>query len=68
MNKVKIGENLVALRKARGETMADVAKAVNVCQSAVSMYERGERVPRDYIKERLAQHFGVPIHQIFFTD
>ena len=48
--------------------MADVAKAVNVCQSAVSMYERGERVPRDYIKERLAQHFGVPIHQIFFTD
>lgn len=68
MNKTKIGETLTALRKERGETLADVANAVGICQSAVSMYERGERIPRDYIKENLAEHFGVPISQIFFAD
>ena len=68
MDKVKIGQRIAALRKERGETTIEVAAALNICQSALSMYENGSRVPRDDIKIRISKHFGVPVGEIFFTD
>lgn len=29
------------------------------------MYERGERIPRDQIKKRIAQYFGQSVEEIF---
>jgi putative transcriptional regulator len=32
------------------------------------MYERGERIPRDQIKKRIAQYFGQSVEEIFFAE
>lgn len=67
MDKGRIGKVLTSLRKERGETLCDVAKAIGSSQGAISMYEHGERIPRDEIKIRLADHYGVSVEQIFFA-
>lgn len=57
------------LRSLRGDnTQEAVAEAVGVTKSAWAMYERGERVPRDEIKIKIAKHFGVTVEEIFFAQ
>jgi len=65
MDTQKIGERLIALRGDR--TQEDIAKAVGVTTSAVGMYERGERIPRDEIKKALASFFGVTVDYLFYA-
>ena len=57
------------LRQLRGEKSArTVADAIDISESALLMYERGERNPRDDIKVRIAQYYGVGIGEIFYPD
>lgn len=64
MNAKIIGERLLLLR---GEQKRDeVAKAIGVSVSAMSMYENGERIPRDSIKIKLAEYYGKTVQEIFF--
>lgn len=66
MNALNIGKRLVELR---GEKKQDeVAKAVDISVSALSMYECGERIPRDDIKVRLANYFDKSVQFIFFDE
>jgi len=61
--------NLVGerLKKLRGErTQKEVADAVGVLASSYSMYETGVRVPRDEVKRRIAEYYGVSVATIFF--
>ena len=64
INAKEIGERLVKLR---GTTSRDaVAKAVGISISAISMYENGERIPRDAIKIKLAEFYKKSVQEIFF--
>lgn len=65
MDAQKIGAILVKLRGQR--TQQEVADANNITVSAVGMYERGERIPRDEIKIRLAKYYGKSVDDIFFA-
>lgn len=66
MNKEKIAE---LLRELRGNnTREDVAKSVGISVSALSMYENGDRVPRDEVKVRLARFYEKTVGEIFFND
>lgn len=65
MNKNEIANKLVKLRGKRSQE--EVAKAVNISTSALSMYENGSRVPRDEIKIRLAEYYGKSVQFIFFS-
>ena len=63
-NKPTIGERLIA---ARGDQRREiVAVAVGVSASAISMYENNDRVPRDEIKVKLADYFGMTVQELFF--
>lgn len=64
MDAKAIGKKLVDLRGPR--TQEEVASALGLSISALSMYERGERIPRDNIKIRIATYYKKPIHKIFF--
>lgn len=64
MNAKTIGERLLKLRGSKSRE--DVAHAVGVSVSAMSMYENGERIPRDKIKIRLADFYGQSVQEIFF--
>ena len=66
MDKGKIAERLIALRGSK--TQAEVAQAIGVTPSAYSMYENGERVPRDEIKKRIAEYYKKSVATIFFAD
>lgn len=66
MNAKDIGEKLIKLRG--NKTQEEVANAVDISVSALSMYEQGNRIPRDNIKIRLSLYFGVSVSDIFFTQ
>lgn len=56
------------LKKLRGNLpRCVVAKAVGISVSALGMYEQGRRIPRDEIKVKLSNFYGVPVEEIFFT-
>lgn len=55
------------LRSLRGsQTQEEVAKSLGITRSSWAMYERGERVPRDEVKIRIAEYFGKTVQEIFF--
>lgn len=66
MDKGKIAERLIALRGSKTQT--EVAQAIGVTPSAYSMYENGERVPRDEIKKKIAEYYKKSVETIFFAD
>ena len=65
MDKSVISERLVKLRGTKSQE--EVARATGISPSALSMYENGERVPRDEIKIRLAEYYGTSVEVIFFA-
>ncbi|NRR17653.1 helix-turn-helix transcriptional regulator [Bacillus pacificus] len=64
MNYERVAENLINLRN--GKSREEVAKAVGISVSTLQMYENGQRIPRDNIKIKLANFYGVTVQTIFF--
>lgn len=64
MNSDVIAQRLVELRGAKSRE--SVATAVGVSVSAISMYENGERIPRDDVKIRFAEYYQKSVQEIFF--
>ena len=63
---IEIGNKL---RELRGDTpRSEVAEAVGISLSALQMYECGDRIPRDGIKEAIAHYFGVTVGALFFNE
>lgn len=54
-----LGAHLALLRKARGMTQAELARAIGVSQQAVFAYELGERRVSVFIMTRLAKVFTI---------
>lgn len=65
MRKV-ISERLVFLRGNRPQKQ--VAQDCGISDSALSSYENGERIPRDEVKIRLANYYGVTVQSLFFSS
>lgn len=62
---MKIAERLV---KARGDRKREeVAEAIGVSLSAISMYENGDRIPRDETKVKLAKYYNTTVQELFFN-
>ena len=66
MNYERVAENLINLRN--GRSREEVAKAVGISISTLQMYENGQRIPRDNIKIKLANFYGVTVQIIFFDS
>lgn len=66
MDMKQAGEKLKELRGCRTQT--GVARAVGISLSALSMYESGERIPRDEVKERLCAYYKVPVSEVFYPS
>ena len=63
MNKEQIAKTLLLLRQ--DKSREEVAYAVGISVSALTMYETGKRIPRDEIKLKLAKYYGKDIQSIF---
>ena len=64
---MSIGTKLKALRAAKKKSQQQAANDLNITKSALAMYERDERVPRDEVKVRLANYYGESIQSLFYT-
>ena len=60
-----IGARLRDLRSQRSQQ--EVADALGLTAMAISSYERGERVPLDEIKVKIADYYGKTVQEIFFA-
>lgn len=57
------------LRDLRGNIpSAKVCEEIGISRSALTMYETGQRVPRDEIKVALARCYNTTVEAIFFTE
>ena len=55
------------IRILRGNTPGrEVCKALGISRSTLSMYEQGNRIPRDEIKSKIAHYFKKSVHEIFY--
>lgn len=63
--KRKYGEKLKELRGEKSREQ--VAKDLGISVSSVQMYENSERVPRDYMKIKIAKYFKTTVQEIFFN-
>lgn len=65
MDKLKIAERL---RELRGDkSQREVAEAVGTTAMAISLYESGDRVPKDEIKIRLARYYQTTVDALFYA-
>ena len=66
MDAEAISKRLIQLRGEK--TQEEVAKAVGISKSALSMYENGSRIPRDEIKIRIAKYYHKSVQAIFVNN
>lgn len=56
------------LKELRGKkTQQEAADGIGITKSALAMYERDERVPRDEVKIKIANYYGVSVMFLFFN-
>lgn len=66
MDRLAVGRRLISLRGNRSQQ--EVARENLISVSALGMYERGERIPRDDVKSRLAKYYDTTVQAIFYAD
>ena len=59
-----LGRRITLLRKSRGYTQAEFARALGVSQQAVFAYELGDRRVSLVIAERIATLYGLSVDQV----
>lgn len=59
-----LGARICQLRKARGFTQAEMARAIGVSQQAVFAYELGERRVSVLVLAKIARVFSVPVEEL----
>lgn len=58
------GDRLQSIRKSRGISREDFAKEMEITYSALSMYERNKREPKDELKIKMAKLLNVSIQYL----
>ena len=59
MSKKEFGERIKKLRENNNLTQKELANALGITQSALSKYEKGERLIKLQFIKRLSEYFGV---------
>ena len=62
------GQKLQALRKSNNLSVDNVCDSLYISKSSLNKYETNRRVPRDDVKKRIAEFYGVSVESIFFEN
>ena len=65
MDRTAIGKRLARLRGKRSQRA--VAAELGISQAALSMYETGERNPKDDLKVKIAAYYKTSVAKIFYS-
>ncbi|ERT60227.1 helix-turn-helix domain-containing protein [Megasphaera vaginalis (ex Srinivasan et al. 2021)] len=66
IDRTSIGMKLSKLRG--GKDRNKVAVDLGISVSTLGMYEQGRRIPRDEIKIKIADYYGVSVSELFYTN
>ena len=61
-----VADRIKEARRECGLTQAQLAEQVGASESAIQMYEIGQRIPRDAMKMRIAEVLKKPVQDLFF--
>ena len=64
----EIGRRLKSLRNDKGISCEEFAREMEISTSAALKYESGERMPRDEVKVKIADFYGMTVQEIFFDE
>ena len=56
-----LGKRIAMLREEKDLKQLELAKILNICNTTLSQYESGKRIPSDEIKNQIADYFDVTI-------
>lgn len=62
--KQNVSKNIASLRKEKGLTQAELAKALNYSDKSVSKWERGDGIPDVFVLQKTAEFFDVTLNDI----
>jgi transcriptional regulator with XRE-family HTH domain len=65
-DRVEVGKRLRKLRGSR--TLDEVGEGLGVTGMAVSLWERGERMPSDEMKVKIAAYYKKSVMSLFFKE
>lgn len=68
MQTIQLGKKLADLRKAKGISQTKLAEELGLTRASISYYEKGERIPSDENKVKMAIFFGKSVQEIFFEN
>ena len=66
--KLVVASNLIRLRQKAGLTQAELGEKLNYSDKTVSKWERGESIPDAYVLTRLAEIYGLTVHDLLRDD
>lgn len=65
---MSIGTKLRALRASKKKSQQQAADEMEITKSALAMYERDSRIPRDEVKIRIAEYYGETVQSLFYDN
>lgn len=65
---IKIGDRITQLRKTKGWSQTDLAKAINASREAIGKYERNEAIPSVETAKKIAEAFEVTLDYMVDDD
>lgn len=68
MQTIDLGIKLADLRKQKGISQTELAEELGLTRASISYYEKGERIPSDENKVKMANFFGKSVQEIFFEQ
>lgn len=63
-----VGKRIKELRESKKYSQETLANMIGTATSTISMYESGERIPRDEIKVKIAIALGKSVNYIFYKE
>lgn len=66
MENISMGKKLKVLRGSKSKE--EVAYKVGITTAALTNYETGTRMPKDEIKIKLADFYGLTVQELFFPE
>ena len=61
---MSVGDRIKAARKEKSLTQTELGKKLNVSQSMIAQYERGDRTPNDDTLQRIAAILDVSYYEL----
>lgn len=68
MNTNMVSKNIRSLRRAWGQTQKELGTAIHIADSAISMYESGERFPSTEVLQLIASYYGISVDRLVSDD